>query len=123
MAESPFRRAIAVSLLLVLFGFLAGALTGFVIHVTRIADIIVTLAMLFVWAGVALAVLEVPGGGVPPRFQSLITVDTVFTVLPDDMWIIAPSPTRTLTLFACHPRGSAAQRIVAKATYAGPAGA
>ena len=36
------------------------------IVVTRVADIIVTLAMLFVWAGVALAVLEVPGGGAPP---------------------------------------------------------
>ena len=40
---------------------LAGALTGLIIHVTRIADIVVTLAMLFVWAGVALAVLEIPG--------------------------------------------------------------
>jgi ribose transport system permease protein len=35
--------------------------------------------MLFVWAGIALAVLEVPGGGVPPRFQSLVTLDTVVT--------------------------------------------
>ena len=60
-----FGRAVLVSLLLLAFGFLAGALTGLVIHVTRIADIIVTLAMLFVWAGAALAVLEVPGGGAP----------------------------------------------------------
>src|SRR3712207_7773554 len=39
---------------------------------TRVADIIVTLAMLFVWAGAALAVLAVPGGGVPIEFQNLI---------------------------------------------------
>jgi ribose transport system permease protein len=58
---------------------LAGALTGLVIHVTRVADIIVTLAMLFVWAGVALAVLEVPGGGVPVEYQNLVTLDTVGT--------------------------------------------
>ena len=72
-----------------LFGFAAGALTGFVIHVTRIADIIVTLAMLFVWAGVALAVLEVPGGGAPVEYQNLVTVDTVVTAwLPKALVIL-----------------------------------
>jgi ribose transport system permease protein len=35
--------------------------------------------MLFVLGGAALAVLEVPGGGAPARFTSLITVDTVAT--------------------------------------------
>ena len=50
-APGTFRRAILVSLLLIVFGFLAGALTGLIIQVTRVADIIVTLAMLFVWAG------------------------------------------------------------------------
>jgi ribose transport system permease protein len=30
-----------------------------------------------VLGGAALAVLEVPGGGVPPRYQSLVTVDTL----------------------------------------------
>ena len=74
-----FQRAILVSLALIAFGFLAGALTGLVIQVTRIADIIVTLAMLFVWAGAALYVLEVPGGGAPVEFQNLVTVDTVVT--------------------------------------------
>ena len=43
------------------------------------ADIIVTLAMLFVWAGAALAVLEVPGGGVNTDFGNLVTSDTVVT--------------------------------------------
>ena len=37
--------------LLVIAAALAGALTGLLIVVTRVADIIVTLAMLFVWAG------------------------------------------------------------------------
>jgi ribose transport system permease protein len=74
-----FERAIVVALLLIAFGFLAGALTGVIIHVTKIADIIVTLAMLFVWAGAALAVLEVPGGGTAIEFQNLVTVDTVLS--------------------------------------------
>ena len=74
-----FQHAIVVALLLIGFGFLAGALTGLIIQVTKVADIIVTLAMLFVWAGIALAVLQVPGGGAPLEFSSLVTTDTVIT--------------------------------------------
>ena len=74
-----FKRAIFISLLLIAFGFCAGALTGLIIQVTKVADIIVTLAMLFVWAGVALAILQVPGGGVPPRYSALVTTDHVVT--------------------------------------------
>lgn len=79
MVHMSFDESLLFTLALVAAGALAGALTGVTIVVTRVADIIVTLAMLFVWGGAALAVLEVPGGGVPPRYQSLITVDTVLT--------------------------------------------
>jgi ribose transport system permease protein len=79
MLHMSFRDAILVSIAIVACAALAGALTGVVIVVTRVADIIVTLAMLFVWAGAALAVLEVPGGGTPVRYQNLVTADTVFT--------------------------------------------
>jgi ribose transport system permease protein len=74
-----FQRAILVSLLLVVFGFLVGALTGLIIQVTRVADIIVTLAMLFILGGAALAVLEVPGGAAPIRYQNLMNLDHVGT--------------------------------------------
>jgi ribose transport system permease protein len=79
MLHMTFREALVFALALIACAALAGALTGLIIVVTRVADIIVTLAMLFVWAGAALAVLEVPGGGTPVRFQSLVTVDTVAT--------------------------------------------
>jgi ribose transport system permease protein len=79
MLHMSFEEALLFSIFLVVAAAAAGAMTGAIIVFTRVADIIVTLAMLFVWAGVALAVLEVPGGGAPPRYQSLITVDTVFT--------------------------------------------
>ena len=49
-----FEKAILISILLVIGAALAGAMTGLIIQVTGIADIIVTLAMLFVWAGAAL---------------------------------------------------------------------
>jgi ribose transport system permease protein len=79
MLHMSFEEAILFSVALVLAAALAGALTGLTIVVTRVADIIVTLAMLFVWAGTALAVLTIPGGGVPLHYASLVTVDTVGT--------------------------------------------
>ncbi len=39
-------------------------------------------------------------------------VSESMVVEPNDMWITFDRPTPTLTLFACHPKGSAAFRIV-----------
>ena len=44
-----------------LLGLVLGAINGASIVITRVPDIIVTLAMLFVWQGAALLVLEAPG--------------------------------------------------------------
>ena len=43
-------------------GLVMGLLNGALIVLTRVPDIVVTLAMLFVWEGVALLILETPGG-------------------------------------------------------------
>ena len=40
-------------------------------------------------------------------------------VTPSDTWIVNPTPNATLTLFACHPPGSAAHRIVIRGEYVG----
>jgi sortase A len=40
-----------------------------------------------------------------------------FTVQPDDMTVLDPSPDRVLTLTTCHPKGSAAQRLIVKADW------
>jgi ribose transport system permease protein len=45
---------------------LMGAINGSLIVVTRVPDIVVTLAMLFVWQGVALLILNAPGGRCGP---------------------------------------------------------
>ena len=79
MIHMSFRDALLFSLLIVAGAAVVGALTGLTIVVTRVADIIVTLAMLFVLGGLALAVLEVPGGGIPAKYGTLVTVDTVAT--------------------------------------------
>ena len=48
---------------MLLLGLVLGAVNGAVVVVTRVPDIVVTLAMSFVWAGCALLVLKTPGGG------------------------------------------------------------
>jgi len=54
---------VLVVALTLLMGIVLGAINGGMIVLTRVPDIIVTLAMSFVWAGAALLVLNVPGGG------------------------------------------------------------
>jgi ribose transport system permease protein len=44
-------------------GLAVGAVNGALVVFTKVPDIVVTLAMLFVWAGAALLVLRTPGGG------------------------------------------------------------
>ena len=84
-----FQRGIVIALVLIAGAALAGALTGLIIQVTRVADIIVTLAMLFVWAGAALAVLEIPGGAVPAEITKLGVGYTGTAWLPTGIVIIA----------------------------------
>jgi ribose transport system permease protein len=54
--------AILVVPLVLGLGLVLGAINGALIVLTRVPDIVVTLAMLFVWQGAALLVLESPGG-------------------------------------------------------------
>jgi ribose transport system permease protein len=50
-----------------------GVLTGWIITVSGVPDIIVTLATSFVWVGVALWIMPNPGGGAPAAFRHLFT--------------------------------------------------
>lgn len=53
-------------------GTAMGAINGALIVVTKVPDIVVTLAMLFVWEGVALLILSTPGGNVTDAMQGII---------------------------------------------------
>ena len=63
---------VAVVLGVLLLGLLLGAINGGLVVVTRVPDIVVTLAMSFVWAGVALLVLKTPGGGAAEWLKDLV---------------------------------------------------
>jgi len=73
MIDTGFRHALLLAALLLLGSAAAGAFTGSLIVVSRVPDIVVTLAMLFVWAGLALEVLQIPGGGAPLPYLQLGT--------------------------------------------------
>ena len=62
---------VAVVVGVILLGLLLGAVNGGVIVLTRVPDIVVTLAMSFVWAGCALLVLRTPGGGAAAWLKEL----------------------------------------------------
>jgi ribose transport system permease protein len=55
-----------------LLGVLLGAVNGTLVVVTKVPDIVVTLAMSFVWAGCALLVLRTPGGGSARWLRDLV---------------------------------------------------
>lgn len=67
------RMAGVPALILVLGAGLAmGLINGALIVLTRVPDIVVTLAMLFVWEGVALLILQSPGGATADWLEASI---------------------------------------------------
>lgn len=72
MEGQPFGTVLLVAAGCLGVAVLLGALTGLVISLSGIPDIVVTLATNFIWAGAALLVLPTPGGGTAPQFQALV---------------------------------------------------
>jgi ribose transport system permease protein len=80
--ESEAFGAVVVVIVL-LEGALLGAINGVLIVLSRVPDIIVTLAMLFVWQGVALLILPAPGGGAAQWLRELLLGSVSLPILPD----------------------------------------
>jgi ribose transport system permease protein len=62
---------VAVAAIL-LMGLGVGAVNGLAVVLTRVPDIVVTLAFFFIWEGAALTVMEAPGGSVSTWLRQLI---------------------------------------------------
>lgn len=63
---------VAVVVAVLLLGLVLGAINGGLVVATRVPDIVVTLAMSFVWAGGALLVRAAPGGGASQWLKDLV---------------------------------------------------
>jgi ribose transport system permease protein len=81
--------AILVVPLVLTLGLLLGAINGALIVLTRVPDIVVTLAMLFVWEGAALLVLASPGGAAAEWLKALLVGTVDIPGVPDAItdWI------------------------------------
>jgi ribose transport system permease protein len=64
--------AILVVAFVLFMGLVLGAINGALVVITRVPDIVVTLAMLFVWEGAALLVLHTPGGAAAEWLKALV---------------------------------------------------
>lgn len=76
-----------------------GAINGTLIVLTKVPDIVVTLAMLFVWQGAALLVLNAPGGAATPWLREVIVGPVTLPGLQPELtaWL----PKSFVVLVAC----------------------
>jgi ribose transport system permease protein len=72
MLDQDLGTVVLVALLVLVVAMVLSGLIGTVIVVSGVPDIVVTLAASFILAGLALIVLDGPGGGTHPRFQELL---------------------------------------------------
>lgn len=73
MADQPFGAVVVIALLLIGLVALLNGMTGYVIRISGVPDIVVTLATSYIWSGLALWILPSPGGGTAPQFRWLFT--------------------------------------------------
>ena len=88
MLGHDFQTAILISLAVLVGGTLAGALNGLIALRTKVPDIVVTLAMSFVWGGVALLILPKPGGGAPEKFLELASGNLFTPWVPNGLLLL-----------------------------------
>lgn len=81
---------IAGVILILLLGLGLGAINGLTIVITRIPDIVVTLAFFFIWEGLALLLLSSPGGGVAEWLRELLRGTAGGALIPTELSQWAP---------------------------------
>jgi ribose transport system permease protein len=82
METAGFGTSLLIAVGLMLLGVVIGTINGALIVGTGVPDIVVTLAMSFVWGGVALLILRTPGGGAPDDFLQLGTGTFISAWIP-----------------------------------------
>jgi ribose transport system permease protein len=73
MADQPIGVVLLVALGIIIALGLLNGFTGYVINLSGVPDIVVTLATSYIWSGLALWILPSPGGGTAPEFRWLFT--------------------------------------------------
>jgi ribose transport system permease protein len=89
MENASFGTSILIAFGLMVVGVVIGTINGALIVLTGVPDIVVTLAMSFVWGGVALLIMKTPGGGAPEAYQLLGTGTFVSAWIPAGAVVVA----------------------------------
>jgi ribose transport system permease protein len=80
--------SVPVVIAVLLIGLLIGAINGLLVVGTRVPDIVVTLSMLYVWAGAALLVLGTPGGASTPWLREISSGTLGIELLPRALLVL-----------------------------------
>ena len=91
MNDASFGEALWLAVAILLAGAAIGAVNGLLVIVSRVPDVIVTLTTGFIWGGVALLILEKPGGGAPPEFANLGTGTLITEWLSNSLVLLVVS--------------------------------
>jgi ribose transport system permease protein len=86
MLDQDLGPVVLIALLVVAIAMVLSGLIGAVAVVSGVPDIVVTLAASFILSGLALIVLDSPGGGTHPTFQELL-VGGFDQPLPATLWL------------------------------------
>ena len=88
MQHASFQQSLGLAVLILAVGAVQGALNGLIVAISRIPDVVVTLTLGFIWGGVALLILERPGGGAPARFLNIAAGADISPWLPNAMILL-----------------------------------
>ena len=88
MEKASFAQSLPLAAAVLIAGATIGALNGLIVIMSRIPDVVATLTSGFIWGGVALVILEKPGGGAPPEFLNLGTGTLFTTWLPNALVLL-----------------------------------
>jgi ribose transport system permease protein len=99
---------LAITLLVLLIGSIAGCINGLLVTYGRLQPIIVTIATLSIWQGVALIILPQQGGAIPPGFSNLLAgnlggilpASLIIFILLILLWLVLRRTHFIVTLYA-----------------------
>jgi ribose transport system permease protein len=89
MENASFGQSMLLAMAVLFAGAAMGAVNGLIVVLSRVPDVVATLTTGFIWGGVALLIMEKPGGGAPPEFLNL-GAGTLFTTwLPNALILLS----------------------------------
>jgi ribose transport system permease protein len=88
MQHATFGQSLALSILVLVAGGAQGLLNGLVVAFSRIPDVVATLTTGFIWGGVALLILERPGGGAPAAYLNIAAGADFWPWLPNALIVL-----------------------------------